>query len=68
MNELSHVSCRLGLLQAFELTSSRATSRTDLADVSMKIFDWKKREAFQSYEIPEGMNTFKVRFAYFNFI
>ena len=51
----------LGVLvsvQSWGGITSRSASLHRKGDVSMKIFDWKAREAFLDYEIPAGMSFF----------
>eukprot|EP00607_Mallomonas_marina_P005489 CAMPEP_0182426164 /NCGR_PEP_ID=MMETSP1167-20130531/12649_1 /TAXON_ID=2988 /ORGANISM="Mallomonas Sp, Strain CCMP3275" /LENGTH=232 /DNA_ID=CAMNT_0024607409 /DNA_START=72 /DNA_END=774 /DNA_ORIENTATION=- len=38
---------------AFGTVSVGALRKTQMGDLNMKIFDWKNREAFKKYEIPE---------------
>lgn len=35
-------------------STGMSTIRNSKSDINMKIFDWKKRQDFEKYEIPEG--------------
>lgn len=41
------------VVNGFGFSSTATVRRTSVTDISMKIFDWKKREAFESFVVPE---------------
>lgn len=43
-----------GHINAFSSQKSSKSIATSSRDMSMKIFDWKQREAFEKYEVPDG--------------
>ena len=44
----------VNIADSFGVPSSTKISTSSRNDLSMKIFDWKKRAAFKSYEVPDG--------------
>lgn len=42
----------IGISNAFTPSSSKTAVRSN-SDISMKIFDWKKRDAFKNFELPD---------------
>lgn len=44
----------LACSEAFGITSTRITTQRVSHGIEMKIFDWKRRQLFENYEIPAG--------------
>eukprot|EP01041_Mallomonas_annulata_P009238 gene9238-19166_t len=50
---LVSISGLIGVTDAFGCSSVQTVRKTTFGDLNMKIFDWKRRDAFETFEIPE---------------
>ena len=54
-----------GSVQSFGIPGGRSMTRSAVSNLEMKIFDWAKREKFETFVVPDG--KFLKFFIFLNF-